>query len=195
MNTKSQFNKFCKCLLLGSICATMVTSSITANAAINDNLDTFAVQLSEWLGFGKEDVLPDAYGGSLIERMNYMNERLDQVFQCASDGKLLLQSSLATIGLDAGVSSPLGVSDPASFEAINDYLNAIALRYQSKIGSLNSSLVAANADKTMIVSTSGYNGQYDGNAHGISVSADTSRYDVMYGTGGGVYTNKQPNLC
>lgn len=156
-------------------------SSITASASVTDSLDSFAVQLAEWVGFGQEENTPDDYSGTVVERVNYLNSRLNDAYNSASNGKIALQRTLSEASTDVGVTNSLGIEEPAKFSDIDQQLSTVLLQYKIKLGQLNDDLIAANSRGIMVVGSSGYKGEYDGKEHGISVNVDTSVYGVKYG--------------
>lgn len=136
-------------------------------------------QLFDVIGIAHIDSVPedDEYPqATLVEKVNYIEKELRSVFQSASDGKLLLQSSLANEGIS------ISKTTPQDFDTINRSLAGLIDKYKTQLGQLDAELIKARANGTLIVSSRGWSGDYDGNNHSISVTVDTEAYDIKYGT-------------
>lgn len=111
-NPHSEFRLY---VVLVTIMSGVILSASPVTAAVNDNLDAAFVKLSEWLGIGKESSTPTASNfnnATLVEKVNYLEDKLDSVFQSASNGKTLLASKAGMTGL----------TGTPTFKEINDFV-------------------------------------------------------------------------
>lgn len=75
----------------------VATSIVTADAGVNDNMDSPLITVANWLGMGKEDSVPtDFDAATLVEKVNYLEDKLVEQQSTGSGSVKSIQRSVAS---------------------------------------------------------------------------------------------------
>lgn len=160
-----------KGFVIGCLVASLITSGIQpVTASVNDNLGSAFSSLTAWLGIGKENNVPadsEFSNASLVEKVNYLEDKLDKVFQSASSGKTLLAG---TLGMDTSGGLP-------TFSLINQQIS------QTRTDYYNAGVSAADGRSApgTVNYQSGYNAGFSAGSSGkVTMASGSANVSIAY---------------